>query len=80
MNKTLDYYNENADAYIASTVNVEFQRMQERFLREIPTGGRILDFGYGSGRDTRYFMERGYRVTVVDGSEEFCQGEKMSDG
>lgn len=73
MNKTIAYYNENADAYAASTVNVEFQGMQERFLRMVPEGGRILDFGCGSGRDTKYFLEKGYQVTAVDGSEEFCR-------
>lgn len=70
---TIDYYNRNAEAYIVSTVGVEFQGMQERFLREVPAGGTILDFGCGSGRDTKYFLERGYRVTAADGSEEFCR-------
>lgn len=73
MSKTIDYYNRNADAYIASTVGVEFQGMQEKFLQNVPAGGNILDFGCGSGRDTKYFLERGYRVTAVDGSEEFCR-------
>lgn len=73
MSKTIDYYNENAEGYIASTVNVEFQGMQERFLSMVPAGGRILDFGCGSGRDTKYFLEKGYQVTAADGSEEFCR-------
>ncbi len=73
MSKTIDYYNRNADVYIASTVSVEFREMQEKFLRNVPAGGRILDFGCGSGRDTKYFLERGYQVTAVDGSEEFCR-------
>ena len=33
----------------------------------------ILDFGCGSGRDTRYFMDKGYRVTATDGSAEICR-------
>lgn len=73
MSKTIDYYNRNADVYIASTVSVEFREMQEKFLRNVPAGGRILDFGCGSGRDTKYFLEKGHRVTAVDGSEEFCR-------
>ena len=72
-NKTIHYYNENAAAYIASTVNVDFQETQDRFLRRLPAGGRILDFGCGSGRDTKYFLEKGYAVTAVDGSKEFCR-------
>lgn len=33
----------------------------------------ILDFGCGSGRDTKYFMEHGYRVEATDGSAELCK-------
>ncbi len=33
---------------------------------------RILDFGCGSGRDTKYFLERGYEVDACDGSEHIC--------
>lgn len=35
--------------------------------------GRILDLGAGSGRDSRYFLERGFEVTSVDGSRELCR-------
>ena len=34
--------------------------------------GRILDFGCGSGRDTRAFLDLGYSVEATDGSEELC--------
>lgn len=33
----------------------------------------ILDFGCGSGRDTKYFLERGFVVDAVDGSLEMCK-------
>ena len=33
----------------------------------------ILDFGCGSGRDTKYFLEHGYWVDAVDGSVELCR-------
>ena len=64
--KTLDYYNRNAEVYVASTVEIEFERIQVRFLREVSTGGRILDFGCGSGRDTKYFLEKGYRTIEMN--------------
>ncbi len=32
----------------------------------------ILDFGCGSGRDTKYFLDKGYQVEAIDGSEELC--------
>lgn len=47
--------------------------MQDRFLMLLPSNSLILDFGCGSGRDTRYFLDRGYRVEAVDGSEKLCE-------
>ena len=32
-----------------------------------------LDFGCGSGRDTKYFVNKGCRVTATDGSAELCR-------
>lgn len=72
-NSTIDYYNQNAKQFAASTANVEFHHMQNRFLEKLHMGAYILDFGCGSGRDTKYFLEQGYRVDAVDGSEELCK-------
>ena len=73
MTKTLDYYNENARSFSDQTQNVDFAKTQERFLKLMPPQGSILDFGCGSGRDTKYFLEEGYRVDAIDGSEELCR-------
>ena len=75
MNKTstIDYYNRSAGAFFESTRGVDFSEIQERFLGRVKTGGRILDLGCGSGRDSRAFLERGYEVVAVDGSEELAK-------
>ena len=73
MKETIDYYNSHAKSYIDSTVDVEFSETQERFLGYLSPGARILDFGCGSGRDTKYFLGRGFLVDAVDGSEEFVK-------
>lgn len=72
-NTTIDYYNENAKQFVENTANVEFHHMQNRFLDKLQKGSYILDFGCGSGRDTKYFLEQGYCVDAVDGSEELCK-------
>ncbi|SHJ26790.1 class I SAM-dependent methyltransferase [Parasporobacterium paucivorans] len=71
--KTINYYDENAEDFNAGTRNVDFQATQQRFLGKLVPGSTILDFGCGSGRDTKYFLEQGYRVTATDGSEELCR-------
>ena len=73
MNKTLTYYNENASKFVATTVDVNFTEMQDRFLAQLEQGAYILDFGCGSGRDSKYFIEKGYKVDAIDGSEELCK-------
>lgn len=70
---TLDYYNSHADSFREDTIHASMSALQEEFLEMLPAGGRILDLGCGPGRDTRLFLERGFRVTAVDGSEELCR-------
>ena len=72
-NDTISFYNTHAADFVRNTVNVEFTGVQDRFLKYIPDHGFILDFGCGSGRDTKYFLDKGYTVTAVDGSEELCR-------
>lgn len=67
---TLDYYNRNAVSFVESTRHTDMQPVQDRFLAFLKAGDFILDFGCGSGRDTRYFLEKGYRVAAADGSTE----------
>lgn len=57
-NDTLGYYDTHADEFYKSTVNVKFATMQERFLTKLKRGDYILDFGCGSGRDTKYFWSK----------------------
>lgn len=73
MDKTLNYYNENAQSFASGTVSVEFTEMQDRFLKKLDPGAYILDFGCGAGRDTKYFLSQGYLVDAMDGSEQLCQ-------
>lgn len=73
MEKTILYYDENAVSFAAGTMGVDFSESQDRFLSFLPKNGRILDFGCGSGRDSKYFLERGFLVDAVDGSEKMCK-------
>lgn len=73
MYKTLDYYDNNAQKFVSGTLDVEFTDTQDKFLSYLPESGMILDYGCGSGRDTRYFLSNGYKVDAVDGSETLCK-------
>ena len=72
-NQTLSYYNENAQEFTKGTLNVDFSYTQNKFLDKLSEVAMILDFGCGSGQDTKYFLEKGYTVEAIDGSEELCK-------
>ena len=72
-NTTLNYYNAHALDFVQGTVGVDFHITQERFLAQLEEGASILDFGCGSGRDTKYFLERGFAVEATDGSAGLCK-------
>ena len=71
--QTIRYYEVNANAFVDTTADVIFTDIQDKFLSYLPKVGYILDFGCGSGRDTKYFMDKGYVVDATDGSEKMCE-------
>ena len=70
---TQEYYNRNADIFFKETVNLNMEDIYKPFLELVPKGGKILDAGCGSGRDTLYFIEKGYDVVAFDYSEPLVQ-------
>ena len=80
MDPTIDYYNLNAENFIENTQNVDMHLAQDKFLHLLNEGAAILDFGCGSGRDTKYFLDKGCRVTATDGSAELCRQASVFTG
>ena len=80
MDKTLSFYNSNASSFIERTVAADVEALRKRFIKYIPQNGYVLDFGCGSGRDTKYFLETGFRVDATDGSEELCAAASEYSG
>ena len=79
-NQTLTYYNTNAHRFTSDTLDVEFSNIQDGFLALLKPGAMILDFGCGSGRDSRYFLQKGYQVEACDGSEEMVKAATQNTG
>ena len=73
INNTLDFYNNNSKTYIETTLTIDMSNLYKEFLNNIPKGGIILDLGCGSGRDSKAFIDKGYKITAVDGSKELAQ-------
>jgi SAM-dependent methyltransferase len=72
LNDTVTYYDRNAERFFRETANVDMSFAYAPFLAYIPAGGRILDAGCGSGRDSHHFLQQGYEVEAFDASAQMC--------
>ena len=77
---TLAYYEKNADRFAADTQSLSFGMVQNRFLKYLSAGARILNFGCGAGRDARYFLSKGFQVDAIDGSAKMCEIARKNTG
>ena len=73
MNDSINYYNQHAKEFFDGSVNADMSPWRNRFLQYVPNGGRILDAGCGSGRDSKAFIMQGYSVVAMDASKEMCR-------
>ena len=80
MNETIDFYERNAAEFANNTSDLEFSEIQDKFLEKLKEKAAILDFGCGSGRDTKYFLSKGFQVDATDGSEELCKIAEKNTG
>lgn len=74
---TIEYYNQHADEYVDDTLYADMSDARNKFLSYVPEGGTILDFGCGSGRDSKAFLNAGYQVVPLDGSPALCDSAQQ---
>lgn len=74
---TIEYYNQHADEYVDDTLYADMSDARNKFLSYVSEGGTILDFGCGSGRDSKAFLNVGYQVVPLDGSPALCDSAQQ---
>jgi len=70
---SIDWYEANGAAFFANSAFVEDLPQRRLFEALLPTRGKVLDAGCGSGRDALAFAKAGYDVTAIDGSAEMVR-------
>lgn len=76
INSTIKYYDDNTHNYYVETMFVDMSEIYKKFRSHLKTGASILDIGCGVGRDTKYFIQHGYKVYSIDASHgmvEICR-------
>ena len=73
MNSTLQYYEKFGDNFIKETLNKQMQIQYAMIEKYLNKGSHILDAGCGSGRDSLYFKQKGYKVTAFDASKKMVE-------
>lgn len=71
------YYNKHAKEFINNTLNVDLQPIYDRFYAYLNKGQKILDIGFGSGRDSLQFYKKGFKVVSIDFAEEIVMRGKI---
>ena len=76
---TIHFYDECSEQYAELTVKADMSKQYAKFTAYLQTGASILDAGCGSGRDSLFFMKKGYAVTMLDASAGMCKcAEKLT--
>ncbi len=73
MDGNIEYYNINAASFIEGTQHADMSLWRDRFETYVTDGGRILDAGCGSGRDSKAFIHHGFSIVAFDAAREMCR-------
>ncbi len=72
-----NYYNNNAQSFIENTINADMKKQYDFFEKYLSSKGKLLDVGFGSGRDSLYFSKK-YEVVSIDNCQSFIdEGKKI---
>ncbi len=72
-NNNIEYYDQNASYFFEETVDADMSYWRSKFIALLPCGGRVLDAGCGSGRDSKAFIQEGFSVIAFDASRKMCK-------
>ena len=68
MSETIGFYDENAEDFFRRSVDADMARGHADFTALLAPGGRVLDAGCGSGRDSLALARLGFEVTPIEAS------------
>ena len=76
MMETTQFYNRQASELIKRYDNANMSSLHKLLLESIPQGGKVLDIGFGSGRELQFLHDKGYDVWGMDPSDMFVKNAR----
>ena len=73
---TIGYYDRHAAAFVEDTARADVSEILDAFVSVIPAEASVLDWGCGTGRDSRALCDRGFAVRSIDASQAMCDAAK----
>jgi len=67
-NKTIDYYEENADELATRYESADVSELHSRLLSTFRQGSSLLEVGCGTGREASFLLKKGYDVDSIEAS------------
>lgn len=72
-NLNKNFYDKEALDFFYRTYNLDLTNLYKKFLPYVKKDETILDIGAGSGRDSKYFSDNGYKYVAIDVSTKLAQ-------
>ena len=69
--ETISYYNKNAEKLLCNYDKANMDKTYKFISKYLKKDSQILDVGFGSGRDIRYFKSKNISIFGIEGSKEF---------
>lgn len=78
INTTIDYYDNHANKLVKDYDKADMSNVYILIDKFLKSNDKILDIGFGSGRDIRYFNSKNFEIYGIDGSKKFVEIFKKS--
>jgi len=70
---TIDYYNNNASVLLKEYDDADMSDIHHCIEKYLKSNSKVLDIGFGSGRDIRYFNANNVEIYGIDASRKFVE-------
>jgi len=71
INNTISYYDNTAHNLIVSYETADMSELHTFLLENLPAKSKVLDIGFGSGRDLAFLRDNGFDIWGIDPAQKF---------